>query len=353
MQGTDLRLANLSNAVLVGTQLARSNLQGSLFRDANMQSAGLASATLTESDLDGAQLQSAYLFHAHLNKASLTQTGFQGAILRSASFANARIESTQFQAADLRYSNLQRVKLFRADLRGANLSDSNLQLALFKESQLQGAVLANAGLQGADFVSSDARAASFKGSRLQGSTFSRDTQVALTNFAESYLWRATADCAAARVINPRLEPVVGYNHLRELMPANREGIEAWIQGATSDSPEEDKNSIAAELREKLDPTQANSEAMAAWQKCAEHAAQEAKYDAEVGAYLAELACATGSYAGLMVENLIVGIERGQNSAILKVFASNVLTQDGALCSTVTYSDPVTKQLRDIVSDVKP
>ncbi len=288
-RGADLQRADLSDAALVGTRLDHANLQGVELDHANLQNVNLTEAKLQEADLSHAQFQGANLNGAELNEAWLTGAQFQGATLRAVQFNGAVVEGTQFQGAFLQSASFQGVALYRADLQGANLAGARLQAALFKNDQLQAAVLDNAGLQGAVFQSSDVRASSFWRSRLQGAVFSKDTKLSLSNFSQSYLWRATADCNEAQVTDHHLDPVLGIKYA-EVIPATAQGLRTLIEGVTSSLSEKDRARVTAGLRERLNPEGATAQSDAVWTKCAQQSLQERDYSEKLNAYLVSLAC---------------------------------------------------------------
>ena len=95
-QKLNLKILNLKEAILIGSNL----------NEANLTEANLNGANLTEANLNGAYLNGAYLNGANLREARLNGANLRGARLRG---------------ADLIEADLRRADLTEADLRGADL----------------------------------------------------------------------------------------------------------------------------------------------------------------------------------------------------------------------------------------
>jgi uncharacterized protein YjbI with pentapeptide repeats len=107
----------ITNDLLHGAELFRSNLRGAEFLGANLHGANLQEADLLGAALVGANLRDANLTHAHLEEANLLGARLQAANLRSVTL----------EGADLRGANLQGANLTRAILEGADLSKAYLE----------------------------------------------------------------------------------------------------------------------------------------------------------------------------------------------------------------------------------
>ena len=342
LRGSDLRRADLSDAILVGTHLDNANLQGVELDHANLQGATLINAKLQEADLDNAQVQGADLDGAQLHRASLKGTQFQGSILRVVHFDSADISGAQFQGAALDGAWFQGVALYHSAFQGASLIGARLQAALIKDVQLQGAVLDNAGLQGAFFQSSDVRGALFRNARLQGVTFTKDTKMSLSNFSHSYLWRTSGDCSEAQVSDPKLDPVIGFGYSRELIPATTEGLETEIELVTASLSESDKTSVAAALRDRLNPVGVDAKSAVVWEKCAQLSPAEQAYEKKRDNYLVEFACARNPSAQFIVEGLIFEAVVREDADTLQALATGMLGPNDELCPGALYVDNVVR-----------
>ena len=108
--------ANLSPAILSGTNL----------RDANLRYAHLHGADLHGADLKGADLHGADLHSANLSDANLFGANLRCANLFGANLFGADLSDAYLFGADLSSANLSGANLCGADLSGANLKDAKL-----------------------------------------------------------------------------------------------------------------------------------------------------------------------------------------------------------------------------------
>ncbi|MBC1196802.1 pentapeptide repeat-containing protein [Microcystis aeruginosa BLCCF158] len=147
LQGVDLSLAILPNAVLTQT-----NLRGAILNDANLSGAILYSADLRETWFRQAYLREAYL-----------------------------------RQADLRQANLRQANLTEADLTGADLKGADLTGAIYSDGtkwpdgydpQKSGALRIGPGakLKGANLMGFDLREVDLKGADLTGAIYSDETK---------------------------------------------------------------------------------------------------------------------------------------------------------------------------------
>ncbi len=92
---SDIRRANLAEAILFKANLGKANINGTDFHD----------ASLVRANLSGASLRGANLRNANLREANLTDVSFNGADLQGANFDNARVGWTVF--VDVNLSTVQ------------------------------------------------------------------------------------------------------------------------------------------------------------------------------------------------------------------------------------------------------
>jgi hypothetical protein len=101
--------------------LADTDLRGADLRDAVLSHADLYDASLRGADLTGADLR-----HTDLGDTDLTRANLSGANLREASLRSADLRDANLSGADLRGACLEQAVLVRADLRGADLSGAGV-----------------------------------------------------------------------------------------------------------------------------------------------------------------------------------------------------------------------------------
>jgi uncharacterized protein YjbI with pentapeptide repeats len=154
VKGANLRGANLNNADMRYSFLAKADLRGS---------------HLQKAKLDGAKLQKADLRWAELQKATLTRANLKGADLRWVKLQNANLEIANLQEANLNYANLQQAILLNSNLQQADLVNSNLQQAELRGANLQKARLWNANLQEVDLKDTNLQEADLMYANLVGS----------------------------------------------------------------------------------------------------------------------------------------------------------------------------------------
>ena len=137
---TNLRGANLDEAMLQRALLVGANLQRARFREANLEH-----AYLIEADLEGAFFVWAKLQGASFKDANLRGAELQQADLMLADLTRARLQGANFEEAKLPFANLEGANLQQAGLRSAKLPMSRL-----KGANLQQANFTQAGLQVVD-----------------------------------------------------------------------------------------------------------------------------------------------------------------------------------------------------------
>ena len=151
LEGTNLRLADLSGtdlreADLSGSDLWRASLLGAYLWEANLSGANLSQADLSGANLSQADLSGANLWIVNLSDAQLWEANLSDAILEG-----ANLSDTNLFRANLSGANLSQVDLWSADFSETNLSKVRLDNANLRGTNLSKARLDNANLSGADF----------------------------------------------------------------------------------------------------------------------------------------------------------------------------------------------------------
>jgi uncharacterized protein YjbI with pentapeptide repeats len=150
---------DLSEANLMGTDLARAylrdanlrdaNLRQGSFRRANLSFANLRGADLNEANLGEANLRESNLRGARLGRANITRVNLSEADLRGANLNEANLVGADLRVADLSGArltgaNMRGTHLGRTNLNGANLRDADLREALLYETAFGNADLSEA-----------------------------------------------------------------------------------------------------------------------------------------------------------------------------------------------------------------
>jgi uncharacterized protein YjbI with pentapeptide repeats len=165
LANTDLKGAQLSNAVLQDANLAGTNLRGANLAEAALSSADFSNtekagedidpirADLTRADLRKAALQEADLAECIMGKVTLTKATLQEADLRSAFLQGANLSYAALQDADLSSTEspaaLQGARLPFLKQEATNLTDASLSHAALQDADLSSAVLQNVNLTNA------------------------------------------------------------------------------------------------------------------------------------------------------------------------------------------------------------
>jgi uncharacterized protein YjbI with pentapeptide repeats len=193
-----LRGRHLERAVLIGSDLRKTDLTAARLQGAVLVRADLRKAKFCEPEMKGekelhqdcAQLEGAILIGTDLRGAILQQVNLQGADLRAAELQGADLRSGNLQGADLSLARLRVAHLSSAKLQGAILIWTQLQGADLSGAQFQGATLRSAELQGANLVGAELQGASLEQAKLQGANlFSANLQGA--DLTGSQVWQAS------------------------------------------------------------------------------------------------------------------------------------------------------------------
>ncbi|ABW15626.1 pentapeptide repeat protein [Parafrankia sp. EAN1pec] len=165
----DLDGADLTGpAGLGGLDLSEANLLGAQLAGAELTYAVLHGANLTGARLDGADLTSAVLIGAHL----------AGVKMDGANLSDVRLVGADLTFAQLGGANLTNAFLAMATMTYAVLEGAHLGGALLAGTNLTGARLVGADLTGAQLVNADLTAAQMEGTDLTGARGLAAEQVA-------------------------------------------------------------------------------------------------------------------------------------------------------------------------------
>jgi uncharacterized protein YjbI with pentapeptide repeats len=158
--------SDLSDADLSGANLSRANLHAAKVTGANFSRINLTEANLTAADIRGANLSLANLTRVILSDAKLGGTTLSGALLRAATLGNADFDSANLSGANLSGAYLSGAVLSRANLRGADLSRANLIGTNFTGANLSLANFSHANLSNADLSMVDLSGATLNAANL-------------------------------------------------------------------------------------------------------------------------------------------------------------------------------------------
>lgn len=155
LRGRNLMGANWQRVVLPkvdleGTDLRYADLRDALFHNANLTKCDFRNANLSGADLRAATIVEANFMSADLRRAKLNGAKVSGASLFNARATRAEMKGITLVRADLQEADLHGVHLQGASLRKAHLRDANFAKALLEKADLRGALMINANLVGAD-----------------------------------------------------------------------------------------------------------------------------------------------------------------------------------------------------------
>ena len=354
MAGATLNYADLQDAILM-----RANLQDTNFVGANLRRAFLMEARLQDATLINARLEGARLHKASLRDADLQSAKLQGAMLFEAELQGANLSTAQLQGASLHYAQLQGASLFSAQPQAASLDGAQLQGASLSSAQLQAASLYGAQLQAAALGGAQLQGANLSRAHLQGADL-RESKLTLTQFSESFLWRArNGDCADARTTDPDLDPIIELRRVpdkpEERVPAAPAEIERYIERVIAVVPDRRKDEVRERMRRGLVVDGKTDVALAAvWRQCVQKAATvlQPEYDEQHVELLRDLACNAANDGKAITEGIVQnwasqGSDRADFSARL---ARALLGFDGKDCPGAKDVDvPSKDKLRTLVS----
>jgi uncharacterized protein YjbI with pentapeptide repeats len=228
LRGRDLRYADFQKARLINADLSDAIVQGSNFGEADLHGTvfttkrmmSFASFESHEAQLQGcafwlAQMPEVELMNAHLEAADFAGATMDGADLMGAKVHVAWGRYAQLSGGNLASAELQGSDLMGIQLQGSNLTSAQLQATDLTFAQIQGAYLLGAQLQGADLRGAQLQGADLRGADLWNAHFEK------TNL--SY-----ADLRSARMISVSEEDRDGLiERVKSGLPKNPNRASAW------------------------------------------------------------------------------------------------------------------------------
>ena len=219
----DLRSAKFGDSRMEGVVFDNAQINGVYFTGANLQRATFSGekkimnayfyqANLIDADFSNLELRStefsgAILHRANFSKAKLTDVIFRvkgkykGADLQGAIFNHTKIEGAQFQMTLLTEVKMVNVELVKSNLNMANLNRSKIFNSHFKGGSLEHAQIKNSLVQGSTFhPESILDEINFEGSEISGCDFI-DVQAQKSIFAYSILYKTSFKGAKLRDSN--------------------------------------------------------------------------------------------------------------------------------------------------------
>ncbi len=207
IRNTDLRGAELGQAVFTRGILFGVDLSGVDLSNLNWEGVELSSSNLSEAVLTGLNFQNGFSDKADFLKADLRQANFTQAEMYRANFIGANLQGALFSrslltqanltGARLDQANLSQADLTRADLTDAFLAQANLQKTILDEALLTRADLQNADLSGASLSGSDLSEADLRGANLSGAVVGDQGRILATGNPDAPLLRPTEVAGAA------------------------------------------------------------------------------------------------------------------------------------------------------------
>ncbi len=192
LRGANLRQAELSKSFLAKADLRRARLDNAKLWEAELSGADLEKTILIEAKLFSANLYAtnlhqaigarADLSSAQLERATLSNSDFSDVSAKFANFSDANLFGAILARADLESANLSKVRAMGADFSGANLTEADLTDtwlfdADFSNANLSGAkinraILKRANFEGANLTDADLSGANLDGANLIGADLS-------------------------------------------------------------------------------------------------------------------------------------------------------------------------------------
>jgi uncharacterized protein YjbI with pentapeptide repeats len=359
----DFRGRDFNCSELVSADLRRVDLT-----DARLVGANLAFAVLDGATLDSAQLRGANLDYAQLPAASLVETQLQGALLEGVDLSGAFLYKAQLQGTMLDRASLHGAALSSAQLQGASLLDARLQGASIRETQLQGALADNAMFQGAHIIGANLAGASLVRAQFQGVKLANSV-LSHADLSNAYVWHAKdAACGDALVSNPNPNPIVEVKRRGasvggvpvqepdDFVQATPTAVESFIEQSTFNIPDiRFRMDARKSISDGLDSTRSDTaEIEERWRACEQASSKKTRedFDRERAAFLRDFVCGAADDRTAIVR----GIARNLSSWDLSrpdfsaELARGLLGEDGKECAaTKDLDEPTRKQLRTAIA----
>jgi uncharacterized protein YjbI with pentapeptide repeats len=190
-RNTDLRGADLGDAILTAADLRHALLDGANLNSAQMEGANLGSAQLNGADLTATHLEGASFLNAHLTRAYMPEARMEGANLGGASMSGADLSRAELEGAYLGYADLSDADLSGAQMEGVDLSGAHMKAAdLSGGAQMEGANLSEAQMEGANFSGAQLEGADFSEAQLDKADL-RGVQMNAADLSQAQMVGAT------------------------------------------------------------------------------------------------------------------------------------------------------------------
>ncbi len=153
LSGADLSNARLKETDLSDAYLSKSNLSGANISNSRLKEADLSNSYASRVDLSNADLSEANLNEADFNNANFSKailwgTKLERTNLQGANLSTAGLWKANLRNADLSYAILKWADLLETDLSGSNLSMADIRGAFLVETNLEGATLTGCKIYG-------------------------------------------------------------------------------------------------------------------------------------------------------------------------------------------------------------
>lgn len=126
--GSDLRCANLTGAVLLGSDFQKSNLSYAILREAKIFDTDFCGAYLVGVDLENVDLRKAILTGANLQQANLRMSNLSGVSLKNCDLTDANLVGATLVDVDLRDAIIENANFELANMVNAKVSPKQLEM---------------------------------------------------------------------------------------------------------------------------------------------------------------------------------------------------------------------------------
>ncbi len=122
MEGANLELAQMKEAVLEGVNMKFANLEGAVLEGVKANGVDMTGANVTDISAKKGQFKDAILEGVKGERANFTEAVMEGANLRGAHVKKAILEKVNLRKADLRDAQLQKANLTDAEVEGVKIN---------------------------------------------------------------------------------------------------------------------------------------------------------------------------------------------------------------------------------------